>query len=214
MNSRNSILIWFFSVLFIQWFLFSTGTFQWQVTRYDKALDMWEPESDISTAVVKVNLTQNDGKHISSDVPFQITFENTNEVVYQNASANFSLIGNNTIMFYHALNVSGRDATGGAVIVDIAVSKSKQPPNIYWKIGKVFFVGYSDVYHLLASPPLKNLICLFSSFLMNCFLITGTLPAGDDNERIEGDGTYILPVNASGMHYLGLSITNLGTCNA
>ena len=82
---------------------------------------MWEPESDISTAVIKVNLTQNDGKHISSDVTFQITFENTNEVVYQNASANFSLIGNNTIMFYHALNVSGRDATGGAVIVDLAV---------------------------------------------------------------------------------------------
>ena len=45
---------------------------------------------------------------------------------------------------------------------------------------------------------------------MKGFLIIGALPEGDDNERIEGDDNYILPVNASGMHYLGLAITNLG----
>ena len=97
---------------------------------------MWEPESDITTAVIKVNLTQNDGKPISSDAPFQITFENTNKVIYQNSSGNFSLVGNNTIMFYHALNISGRDAKGSAVIADIAVSKSSQAANIYWRKGK------------------------------------------------------------------------------
>ena len=45
---------------------------------------------------------------------------------------------------------------------------------------------------------------------MKGFLITGALPVCDDNERIDGDDNYILPVNGTGMYYLGLAITNLG----
>ena len=131
------------------------------MTRYDKSLDMWEPESDITTAVIKVNLTEKDGKPISSDAPFQITFENTNKVIYQNASGNFSLVGNDTIMFYHALNISGRDAKGSAVIADIAISKSNQSPDIYWKKGQEFYVCLSNDYHHLVSQQIKTEFVLF-----------------------------------------------------
>ena len=99
---------------------------------------MWEPEADITTSVVKVNLAQNDGKPISSDHPFQITFENSEEIVWQNASSNFSIIENNTLIFYHALNVSERDANGGAVVMEVALPKTTQFPIIFFKKGTHF----------------------------------------------------------------------------
>ena len=97
-------------------------------------MDMWEPGGDITTSVVKVNLTKDDGKPISSDAPFQITFENSDEILWQNASSNFSIIENNTLIFYHSLNVSEQDAKGGAVVMEVAVS-SESSLMVYFKKG-------------------------------------------------------------------------------
>ncbi len=97
---------------------------------------MWEPgESDITTSVIKVNLTEKSGTPIKAISPFEIAFKNTGDLVWQNTSTNFSLMGNTSIMFYHAVNASERDAKGGALILDVAIQKASSLPEIYFSAG-------------------------------------------------------------------------------
>ena len=41
-------------------------------------------------------------------------------------------------------------------------------------------------------------------------MLSGNLPEGKDCEMVKGDNIYVLPLNAAGMHYVGLAIANLG----
>ncbi len=97
---------------------------------------MWEPgESDITTSVVKVNLTEKSGTPIVAISPFEIAFKNTGDLVWQNMSTNFSLISNTSIMFYHAVNASERDAKGGVLVLDVSIQKASSIPEIYFNAG-------------------------------------------------------------------------------
>ncbi len=106
-----------------------------QLTTYDKTLDMWEPGAEVTTSVVKFNITGDDGTPVETDDPFQIAFDNPDEIIWWDASANFSVIRNTTLMFYHAVEVSDRDADGGAVVVEIGASEDVSTPEIYIKRG-------------------------------------------------------------------------------
>lgn len=59
--------------------------------------------------------------------------------MWQNASANVTLLRNTTLMFYHAFDVSRRDADGGALLLEIGVDADSAPPEVYMKKGDQSF---------------------------------------------------------------------------